>query len=96
MDVVAGRFEWDAEKNRVNKQKHMIGFEDATELFDTAFLKIASHRANEMRWVAIGRTYGRTIAVIYTERNGRIRLISARMARTYEREIYKQKFGDTS
>ena len=89
-------FEWEADKNESNCRKHSISFQEATALFEGPFLKIRSDRSGEPRWLALGRSQGRIIAVIYTERNGRIRIISARMARKYEREIYKDRVGDTS
>ena len=96
MTLDLGPFEWDSSKDEVNKEKHGIRFEDAIELFDAPFLRFRSDRSGEIRWVALGKARGRVIAVIHTEREGRIRIISARMARTKEREIYQQRIGDTS
>jgi len=96
MKVVLDAFEWDSNKGEANKEKHGISFEDAIELFDAPFLRSRSERSGEIRWVAFGRAQRRVIAVIYTEREGRIRIISARMARTKEREIHQQRIGDTS
>ena len=96
MKVVLDAFEWDSNKGEANKEKHGISFEDAIELFDAPFLTSRAERSGEIRWVALGRAQGRVIAVIYTEREGRIRIISARMARTKEREIHQQRIGDTS
>lgn len=89
-------FEWEADKNESNRKKHQISFEEAAALFEEPFTRIRSDRSGELRWLALGQSQGRIIAVIYTERNGRIRIISARMARKYEREIYKDRIGDTS
>lgn len=96
MNIVSGNFEWDSEKNQANSNKHSIAFEDAVEVFGEPYLKIRSHRSSEMRWIALGKAKGRVIAVIYTERRGRIRIISARMARRNERGIYQERIGDTS
>jgi uncharacterized DUF497 family protein len=90
------QFEWDSKKNESNARKHGVSFQEAVDLFNEPFLRIRSDRSSELRWLALGKSQGRTIAVIYTERNGRIRIISARMARKYEREIYKDRIGDTS
>ncbi|MGJ0504714.1 MAG: BrnT family toxin [Methylocystis sp.] len=89
-------FEWDRRKAAVNAEKHGILFEEAIRLFDQPFLRIRSDRSGEIRWTGLGNAQGRIIAVIYTERNGRIRIISARMARKNEREIYKDRIGVTS
>ena len=93
---ISNGFEWKADKNESNCRKHSISFQEVTALFEGAFLRIRSDRSGEPRWLALGRSQGRIIAVIYTERNGRIRIISARMTRKYEREIYKDRIGDTS
>ncbi len=77
-------------------KKHGISFEDAIELFDAPLLRLRFDHPSEIRWIALGKAQERVIAVIYTEREGRIRIISARMARTKEREIYQQRIGDTS
>ncbi len=96
MDTVLGSFEWDTTKNEGNKAKHKIAFEDAVEVFERPTLKVRSDRHSETRWAVLGEAAGRVIVVICTARNDRIRVISARMARTREREIYRQRFPDTS
>ena len=96
MKIEMEAFEWNSNKDEANKEKHEISFQDAIELFDAPFLRLRSDRSGEIRWIALGRAQKRFIAVIYTEREGRIRIISARMARTKEREIYQQRIGDTS
>jgi hypothetical protein len=95
-DVVSGSFEWDSEKDETNRRKHGIAFKHAATLFEEPYLRVLSTDMREERWVALGRADGQIIAVIYTERNGRIRIISARMARRHEREIYKDRIGGMS
>jgi uncharacterized DUF497 family protein len=95
MEFLLDAFEWDSNKDEANKEKHGISFEDAIELFDAPYLRFRSDRCGEIRWIALGKAQRRVIAVIYTERGGRIRIVSARMARTKEREIH-QRIGDTS
>lgn len=90
------QFEWDSNKSESNARKHGISFQEAVNLFNEPFLKIPSDRSGEARWLALGKSRDRIIVVIYTKRNGSIRIISARMARKYEREIYKDRIGDTS
>ena len=96
MDITWGGFEWDSKKNKSNITKHGISFKDAIAVSEEPYLKIVSDRSGEKRSLALGRAQGRIIAVIYTEQQGRIRVISARAARTYEREIYHTRVGDTS
>jgi len=86
------RFEWDPDKNVVNIEKHGIDFEDAKHIFDRPYVEAPSilpHR--EIRMIAIGLLNGREIAVIYTIRGNRKRIISARRARTHERKRFWQE-----
>lgn len=44
-----------------------------------------------MRWLSFGMSgKGRVLAVIYTERRGKIRLVSARVATKHEKKIYEE------
>lgn len=73
---------WDPAKNRLNQRKHGISFRDAEAVFqDPDRIEVLDDRDyGEERWAATG-TIGRFIVyVVYTERNGDIRLISARRA----------------
>ena len=73
---------WNPAKNRENQRKHGISFDDAKAIFQYPDrIEVHDDRDyGEERWVAIG-TMGKTVAlVVYTERNGGIRLISARKA----------------
>lgn len=92
-DVVSGQFEWDADKDRINREKHHIAFDDAKSLFDEPHLRLRCPDHGELRWIALGPVDGRLIAVIYTARENRIRLISARATRKSEREIYQERIG---
>lgn len=92
-DIISGQFEWDSDKNRINKDKHRIAFEDDKTLFDEPHLRLLCTDHDEQRWIALGTVDGRLIAVIYTERENRIRLISARAARKSERKIYQERIG---
>jgi uncharacterized protein len=91
---ISGSFEWDTEKDEANAKKHGVSFEQAAALFDRHYLRLRTAHESEVRWIALGELERRIVAVIYTERAGRIRIISARMARKYEREIYKDRIGD--
>jgi uncharacterized DUF497 family protein len=85
-------FEWDESKRLDNLAKHKIDFEDVHDLFANPFLSKRSDRHGEQRHVAIGSLRDRIIAVVYTIRENRCRLISARKARTNEREAYYHAF----
>lgn len=83
-------FEWDEEKNQVNRQKHGISFETAAYVFcDEYYIEMYDfeHSINEDRYIAIGMV-GDLLFVVYTERGENIRLISARVATERERRLY--------
>jgi hypothetical protein len=86
------QFEWDEEKNRINKEKHDgIGFEYAVRVFldDKRIERYdAKHSTlTEDRWNAIGMV-GKVLFVVYTERSEKIRIISARRATKAEEQEY--------
>ena len=90
------RFEWDENKNRLNKKKYGLSFDEILEVFDApAFLEgyDQGHSGKEDRYYGIGCLNGILyIAVFYTLRK-RIRIISARRAADDdEQEEYNDYF----
>ena len=88
-------FEWDEEKNRSNKRKHGISFETASRIFyDVNRIELPDerHSLEEDRYISIGMVDD-ILIVIHTDRNEKIRIISARFARKKERSIYYGQFG---
>jgi hypothetical protein len=87
-------FEWDPEKARANAQKHGVTFFEASEVFDdehSSSVRDPDHSLGEDRYLLFGTSQGgRRLVVSYTERNGRIRLISARQMTPRERRAYEQ------
>ncbi len=86
-------FEWDAAKNALNLAKHGISFEEIQDIFAGPILVAEDSRREygEVRKLAIGSLAGRiVIVVVYTERAGKIRLISARKANRGERREYHE------
>lgn len=84
-------FEWDKYKNRDNFKKHGIRFEEVVELFSRYFFSVVDDRKNygEVRSIAIGEIdFNIVIVAVYTLREDRIRLISARRANYKERKSY--------
>jgi len=84
-------FEWDPDKAEANKRKHEIPFPFATRVFlDENRLERYDSRTSygEDRWITIGLVDGVEIAVAYTVRRHRIRIISARKAERHERQDY--------
>lgn len=88
-------FEWDSDKAHSNVEKHGIAFAEAMTVFgDPLELTIPDpdHSVGEARFLSLGRSaQGRLLVVSYTEREGRIRLISAREAEPRERKSYEWK-----
>jgi uncharacterized DUF497 family protein len=87
-------FDWDPAKDALNQTKHDIGFDEAKDVFDDPqHLEEDSTRPHhgEQRSKAIGRLGTFIVAVIYTDRLERRRIISARRASKDERERYRRR-----
>jgi uncharacterized DUF497 family protein len=90
-------FEWDAGKAEANVRKHGIAFEAARLVFKDGFAVEwldADLPYGEPRFVITGMVDGRLLRVVYTERNSRIRIISARKATRHEQREYYQSQTD--
>lgn len=84
-------YEWDPRKNESNMAKHRIGFSDAISVFDDPRrLELDTTRPGngEQRSKVIGRMGPVVIVVIFTMREDRRRIISARRASANERRAY--------
>ncbi len=86
-------FEWDSAKRISNLEKHGIDFADASKVFENASVTIEDSRFDygERRFVTFGLLNESVIAVVHTERENRIRIISARKATKHERSNYLKK-----
>jgi uncharacterized DUF497 family protein len=85
------QFEWDEAKNNINQMKHKVSFEYAINVFDDPVRRVSydwKHNSVEERWKAIGMAGWDMLTVIFTERDGVIRIISARKAIKNEKEEY--------
>lgn len=89
-------FEWDDAKRLSNLQKHGIDFIDIPPVFDGDILTVedARYSYGEQRFVTFGLLQDRVVAVVHTERETRIRLISARKATRYEQRIYFEQLSN--
>ena len=86
--------EFDASKAYSNLRKHGISFgEAATSRNDPVALCIEDPDAKgENRWIVFGMSKrARLLAVVYTLRADRIRIISARKATRFETNDYAQR-----
>ena len=100
MTVIKGLYEWDSEKDQINKRKHGLSFDEAVYVFDDPdsieFYDKEHSNVDEDRFVCIGNIGGCLICnVVYTDRWGRIRLISARKAVPKEEATYNEHFAKT-
>ena len=86
-------FEWDPEKDAANQQKHGISFQEASTVFgDSLAWTIADpdHSAEEQRFLTIGYSSGQQLIIVaHTDREERVRIISARSATASERRTYE-------
>lgn len=93
--VYLNAFVWDTVKNEANIRNHEgLSFEKASRIFNDPFLfqdYDYSHSVDEDRDKFIGQVEGLYVAtVIATDREGLIRLISARRATAKEVRIYAE------
>ena len=76
-------FEWDEQKAQANQRKHDISFEEACTVFDDPLsinFDDPDHSTEENRYIIIGLSnQGRFLFVSHTDRNNKIRLISANL-----------------
>lgn len=84
-------FEWDDAKSRANRAKHGISFEQAAAVLRTVEEQVtiydAPHSLDEDRWITVARTGRFAMAVVWTDRGGVTRIISARKARAGEERL---------
>lgn len=87
-------FEWDENKNSINKKKHKISFEEArTVFYDEEALVIddPEHSEDESRFIILGLSQRANLLVVchcYRASDTVIRIISARKATTTEERQY--------
>lgn len=89
-------FACDENKQRINKQKHGIDLLDASSaFFDPRGIPLfdIEHSSTEDRFCFLGLSKtGILFYVVYTTRNGVVRLISARKATKTEAKRYEQQY----
>jgi len=90
------RFAWDESKNRSNRAKHGVWFEEAQSAFDDPHARVfhdPEHSDDEDRFILLGMsTAARPLAVVhcYRESDSLIRIISARKATKKEVRFYEE------
>ncbi len=92
------RFEWDASKEKTNRRKHGISFEEAqTVFFDEHAIQFfdPDHSDDEDCFILLGMSFKLRVIVVchcFRESETVVRLFSARRAdRGEEREYWRQR-----
>jgi hypothetical protein len=86
-------FEWDENKNRENRDKHDVSFNEAQYAFfdkQRIILKDEKHSQKENRYFCIGKTENGIVTVRFTMRKENIRIFGAGFWRT-GRNLYEKK-----
>lgn len=91
------QFEWDENKNRQNKKKHGVPFEEAQTVFfdpNARFIPDPLHSDEEERFIILGISSNIRLLVVchcYRTNNEIIRLISERKATKNEIKLYDRR-----
>jgi uncharacterized DUF497 family protein len=84
-------FEWDTAKDRANRKKYGVSFDEARHIFQSPVFSFTDDRFDygEKREISIGALENTVVViVVHTERAGKTRIISARKANRNERKVY--------
>jgi uncharacterized protein len=88
-------FDWDDGNKQKNWEKHQVDYRECEEVFFNKPLLIGddtNHSFQEQRYYVLGRTdIGRTLFLVFTVRNNKIRVISARDQSKKERKAYERQ-----
>ncbi len=88
-------FEWDLRKAETNFQKHQVSFSEAATVFgDDLAITVPDpdHSESEDRYITIGWSHRRRLLMVsHTDRNDRIRIISARELTKAEKQAYEEE-----
>ncbi|MCD9188551.1 MAG: BrnT family toxin [Pyrinomonadaceae bacterium] len=93
-------FEWDIEKAEANLKKHGISFYEAETAFEDFYaieeFDDEHSNADESRFKMLAMSAEKILVVVYTMRGENYRIISAREAEKYERELYEKQRSEQS
>ena len=86
-------FEWDGHKAVENLKNHRVSFDEAKSVFNDPLLLTfpdPEHSDEEHRSINIGiSSHSRVLLVVFTDRKGKVRVISSRKATAKERKLYE-------
>ena len=87
-------FEWDPGKAASNLKHHGVSFDEAASVFRNPLAQVLpdpTHSQGEERAIMVGHAAGgRLLLVVFTDREKRIRIISAREVSRRERRLYEE------
>jgi len=85
-------YEWDESKQIKNRSKHKIGFESIEEFnwSEAVIVDRSRHLDGEKRFAGIGPLEGKLYTIIFTRREGRLRIISLRRSNNAEEKAYEK------
>ncbi len=85
-------FDWDEGNKQKNWEKHQVEYTECEQVFFNKPLLISEdikHSTQEQRYYALGQTnINRTLFIVFTVRDNKIRVISARDQSKKERTTY--------
>ena len=88
-------FEWDPDKAKKNIKKHQVSFNEAATVFGDPLSMTfydPDHSIDENRFITVGLSHlGNLLIVSHTDRDDRIRIISARKTTRCERKFYEEQ-----
>jgi hypothetical protein len=85
-------FEFDERKSIANAAKHGIDFVEVQALWlDESGVDFPTRVEDEPRWIRVGKIAEQFWTAVFTIRDGRVRLISARRARPKEIALHESE-----
>jgi len=94
------RFDWDDSNLTKNYEKHNVTWEETENIFSNEPITIKdddTHSTIEKRYNALGNTQkGRQLFVVFTLRDNKVRVISARDLSRKERSMYEEIKEDST
>ncbi|MEH2455379.1 BrnT family toxin [Nostoc sp.] len=88
-------FEWNPDKATLNLEKHGVSFQEAATVFNhplSVTFPDPDHFVRESRYVIIGLSrFEQLLVVAHTDREEKIRIISARKATRQEKRFYEER-----
>ena len=93
--AVGLKFEWHPGKAKQNQRKHNVSFAEASTVFADSWSATTfdpDHSDEEDRYIIVGFSNRKRLLIVsYTERDNRIRIISARELTPIERQEYEEE-----